>query len=397
MKAAKNASAAAKALADKKVGWKTVKLGEVCDVNVDAYSPSEKWPYINYLDTGSVTCNHIQEIQALDPRTDKIPSRARRKARIGSILYSTVRPNQRHYAILKSVPANFLVSTGFAVIDVIPSLSDSTFLYYFLTQDSVVDSLQVVAEQSVSTYPSLNPSDIMNLSIPLPPLPIQRKIAAVLGAIDDKIENNRKICANLEAQAQALFKSWFVDFEPFGGKMPEGWKMGKLGDVAEITSGKRPPTRANEKDCENQYPLLGASCIMGYTSEFMYEEPILVTGRVGTHGVIQRSCEKCWPSDNTLVLKSEYYEFVYQLLLKVDYSLMNRGSTQPLITQSDLKGVAIIKPDETKLKEFEGRASTLMAMRLEKDQESRALAEMRDALLPKLMSGEIDVSEVISA
>ena len=246
-----------------------------------------------------------------------------------------------------------------------------------------------------STRANINAVTLAECPIRVPEsLPTQRKIAAVLGAIDDKIENNRKICANLEAQAQALFKSWFVDFEPFGGKMPDGWKMGKLGEVAEITSGKRPPTRANEKDCENRYPLLGASCIMGYTSEFMYEEPILVTGRVGTHGVIQRSCEKCWPSDNTLVLKAEYYEFVYQLLLKVDYSLMNRGSTQPLITQSDLKGVAIIRPDETILKEFEGRASTLMSMILEKDRQSRALAELRDALLPRLMSGEIDVSEV---
>ena len=81
---------------------------------------------------------------------------------------------------------------------------------------------------------------ISEYEIDFPSLPTQRKIAAVLSSLDDKIENNRKICANLEAQAQAIFKSWFVDFEPFGGKMPQGWKMGKLGDVADITMGQSP-------------------------------------------------------------------------------------------------------------------------------------------------------------
>lgn len=266
--------------------------------------------------------------------------------------------------------------------------NDPFYLYYLLF------SIKPWQYGGGSAVPTLNRNDLHGIPISLPPLPTQRKIAAVLGALDDKIENNRKICANLEAQAQALFKSWFVDFEPFGGKMPKDWKMGKLGDVAEITSGKRPPTRANEKDCENQYPLLGASCIMGYTSEFMYDEPILVTGRVGTHGIIQRSCEKCWPSDNTLVVKAECYEFAYQFLRNVDYSILNRGSTQPLITQSDLKGLTIAIPAEKVLKEYESRALALMAMWLKKESESRALVELRDALLPRLMSGELDVEEV---
>ena len=221
--------------------WTECTIADLVEINRATYSPKEGWPFVNYLDTGSVTENNIEQIQYLDVATDKVPSRARRKAVPGSIVYSTVRPNQRHYALIKSVPENFLVSTGFAVLDVKPDVADERFVYSYLTQQGVVDKLQSIAEQGVCTYPALNPDDIGALTIRIPSLPTQRKIAAVLGALDDKIELNRKMNANLEAMAQALFKSWFVDFEPFDGKMPEGWKTSRSGDFFDITIGKTPP------------------------------------------------------------------------------------------------------------------------------------------------------------
>ena len=347
-------------------GWKTVKLGEVCEFLNGKTKP---------VDTGIIPIYGSNGIIGYSNRF--LYSNAIIVGRVGA-----------YAGALARCKTKFWPTDNTIVVKPREQIADTDFIFYRMKKLSLSSLI------GGSAQPLITQGILKSKEIPLPPLPTQRKIAAVLGALDDKIENNRKICANLEAQAQALFKSWFVDFEPFGGKMPDGWKMGKLGEVAEIVSGKRPPTRANEKDSENQYPLLGASCIMGFTSEFMYDEPILVTGRVGTHGIIQRSCEKCWPSDNTLVLKTEYYEFVYQQLLNIDYSLMNRGSTQPLITQSDLKGVSVIMPNEKILREYEERASVLMSMWLGKKVESRALAELRDALLPKLMSGELDVSEV---
>lgn len=266
--------------------------------------------------------------------------------------------------------------------------SDLRYLCYFL------NSSDITYYVTGSAQPKLSRQNLDSIELDLPPLPTQRRIAAVLGALDDKIEVNRKICENLEAQAQALFKAWFVDFEPFGGKRPEGWKMGKLGDVAEVTSGKRPPTRSDIADGESVFPLLGAAAIMGFTSQYMFDEPILVTGRVGTHGVIQRSFGRSWPSDNTLVIRAKRFEFVYQILKRIDYGKMNRGSTQPLITQSDLKGVEILIPDEALLNQFEEAVAPLMRLQYDKLQESRILAVMRDALLPKLMSGELAVEKV---
>lgn len=114
-----------------------------------------------------------------------------------------------------------------------PDKLDSAFLAYYMLAPEQQSQFGVMANGATVSHINIPDLKALKISYP-PPLPTQRKIAAVLSALDDKIENNRKICANLEAQAQAIFKSWFVDFEPFGGKMPEGWKMGKLGDVIEF-------------------------------------------------------------------------------------------------------------------------------------------------------------------
>lgn len=262
-------------------------------------------------------------------------------------------------------------------------LSESKFSQYILNH---IDSESAQANISAKT--------IGQYEFELPPLETQKKISAILGSLDNKIELNEKINQNLEQQAQALFKSWFVDFEPFGGKMPEDWKVGKLGDIAKITSGKRPQVKQDNMDFNFSVPLVGASCVMGYTNQALYRERILITGRVGTHGIIQRFYDCCWPSDNTLVILSKYYEYVYQSLKTINYTSMNRGSTQPLITQTDLKNREIIIPSSDKLIKFEQISGQLMKKYEFNQKENEKLAQLRDALLPKLMSGEIDVSNV---
>jgi type I restriction enzyme S subunit len=358
---------------------------------------SEKWLFVNYLDTGNITENRISEIQYLVTRQNTLPSRARRKVAVDDILYSTVRPNQRHYGIVKEVLPNMLVSTGFTVITADKTLADSDFLYYYLTQNDIVDSLHAIGEQSVSAYPSIKPSDIEDLAILLPPLEEQQEIGHILRALDNKIANNTKINNHLEQMAQAIFKSWFINFEPWGGEMPGDWREGTLGDLARITSGKRPPFRQATSSAEVNIPLIGASSIMGFTNITLYDERILITGRVGTHGVIQRYSRPCWASDNTLVIKSDYYEFAYQQLCVVDFHNMNRGSTQPLITQTDLKNVLIVLPDEATLREFENLVGSLMERCEDNIRESESLAKIRDALLPRLMSGELSVADLTYA
>ncbi len=272
------------------------------------------------------------------------------------------------------------------------------FFYYSL-------KIKKIANLNVGTaVPSLTTSVLNDVEIYLPSLREQQRIVNILAPLDDKIELNRKMNENLEQQASALFKHWFVDFEfpdangnPYrssGGNMkesslgmiPEEWNVGVLGNIASIASGKRPATKSTISSDDVNIPLLGASSVMGYTNQFLYDDRILVIGRVGTHGVIQRFSKKCWPSDNTLVLKCNYYEFLYHVLKSIDYNNINRGSTQPLITQNDVKNTSLIIPSADILIKFEEMLYSFMHRCAINDEEIVLLNETRDRLLIKLIN-----------
>ena len=278
------------------------------------------------------------------------------------------------------------------------NILNKDYLYWYLMQDSVFRLL--MANQSSSTMPAISFKMLNCISVNVPDKKIQKKICDILNDLDKKIAVNRCICENLEEQAQALFKHWFIDFAPFKdgkfveselGMIPEGWRVGKLGEIAEVSSGKRPLERFDTETEEHNVPLIGASCVMGYTNEAFMSTKILLTGRVGTLGVIQRFNNACWPSDNTLVLTTQFYEFVYQILKTLNYLGMNRGTSQPLITQGDVKTTSIIIPPAEIINEFEDTSSKLMSILEQKDKESKIISTLRDTLLPKLMSGEIKV------
>ncbi len=182
---------------------------------------------------------------------------------------------------------------------------------------------------------------------------LQKEIGTFLFQIDEKIKNNSEINNNLEQQVSALYQSWFEDFEITNGVCPENWSYQELSTISDIASGKRPPVKSDNCNEKTPISIVGAASVMGYTSEANHTDKILVTGRVGTHGVVQRFNTPCWTSDNTLVITSPYYEFTNQILHRIDYSSMNRGSTQPLITQGDMKKVVVLVPDEDTLAKFE--------------------------------------------
>lgn len=195
-------------------------------------------------------------------------------------------------------------------------------------------------------------------------------------------------------QVSALYQSWFEDFEPTNGTCPKNWHFQEFSTIADIASGKRPPVKSEVCNQETPIPIVGAASVMGFTSEANHTNKILVTGRVGTHGVVQRFNAPCWTSDNTLVITSPYFEFTNQILHRIDYSSMNRGSTQPLITQGDMKKVVVLVPDGETLVKFEEFASSLMTKWEANNKENTNLASLRDSLLPKLMTGVLDISDI---
>ena len=154
------------------------------------------------MDTKNITKGKINEIKYLNPNEDTIPSRAKRKVENKDIIYSTVRPNQEHYGLIENAPENLLVSTGFTTITVDTRKAIPEFVYYFITQNHITESLQTIAEQSTTSYPSIRPSNIGDLIISLPNLHTQKKISSILTNIEHKIKVNENINNNFNTLFQ---------------------------------------------------------------------------------------------------------------------------------------------------------------------------------------------------
>ena len=232
---------------------KKYRLGEIVDFNKETISRQDNLLEIKYLDTSNILDNVIYETPSM--KLSEAPSRAQRKVKHLTIIYSTVRPRLKHHGILQMPPENLIVSTGFATLDIKDSyenMIDATYLYLLLTQSSVTEYLGNIADTAVSAYPSINPSDISSLSFIFPDITIQRKIASIWTSYDQKIHLNSVINDNLEAMAKQLYEYWFVQFDfpneegkPYkssGGAMvwneklkreiPKGWSGVSLKDLA---------------------------------------------------------------------------------------------------------------------------------------------------------------------
>ena len=202
--------------------WKTCKLRECCDFNPSSIKAN--WPHrsLRYIDISSVGEGVATASPTLFLREDA-PSRAQRLVAPGDSLLSTVRPNRRSMLWLGSVNDDVVVSTGFAVLRVKAGVMEPRFLYYTIFDQWFTDYL--VTREKGAAYPAVGTSDIGDAKILLPPLPEQRAIAHVLGTLDDLIELNRETNEILEEMARALFKSWFVDFDPVRRNKDEGGRM----------------------------------------------------------------------------------------------------------------------------------------------------------------------------
>ena len=364
--------------------WRKIRLGDACKTNSDSYSPNEGWAFVNYLDTGNITGNRIDSIQYIDVKSEKLPSRARRKVKKDSIIYSTVRPNQRHFGIIKSQPENFLVSTGFAVIDTDAQVLDADFLYYLLTQSTLIEALHAIAEQSTSAYPSIKPSDIEDLEIDIPDLATQKKIAGILGSLDRKIKQNTEVNENLAQQAQAIYADMFIT------NVNPVWPLGHLSDLITVKYGKD-----HKKLDDGPYPVYGSGGIMRYVERPLYDKESVLIPRKGTLNNVIYVNEPFWSVDTMFFTEMKLpnvAKYVYHFVKSKDLASLNAGSAVPSMTTDILNAMELPIPDENSLARFESIVAPMFLTMQQNTQETSKLAETRDALLPRLMSGELDVS-----
>ncbi|MCX6251548.1 MAG: restriction endonuclease subunit S [Bacteroidetes bacterium] len=181
-------------------GWEVKKVYDVVDYNYATLTPKDKFESIEYLDTSNITNNEIEEIQTLNLKDDEIPSRAKRKVNHNDIIFSTVRPNLKHFGVLKNPKSNMIVSTGFVVLK--PSYPNvcCELIYLLITNEENLQSLQARAEMSVSTYPSINPEDLLNIKFILPTndilLQTTDKFKSQFELADEK-KNENKLLRNM--------------------------------------------------------------------------------------------------------------------------------------------------------------------------------------------------------
>ena len=295
-----------------------------------------------------------------------------------------------------------IVGANLYRVDIKDKSFNNRFLYWLLKTPSYVNHIRSC--QSGTTVRMITKANIEDYIFYAPDKTTRDQISDFIWALDDKIEVNRQINENLEQQAQALFKSWFVDFEPFRdgefveselGMIPKGWRVESLGSICNIKYGK-----GLGKDClvKDGYPVFGGNGVIGYYTNYLYDLPqILVSCRGAASGKIIESYPKSFVTSNSLVLelndRANYYYLKCFLLQNPLYDYAT-GSAQPQITIDNIKYVPILIPSSEVvikishiLEEFYNQQWSLI-------QENDRLATLRDTLLPKLMSGELKVNEV---
>ena len=274
------------------------------------------------------------------------------------------------------------------------------FYYYFKNKNSPI---RTIIQHCVQA--GIKASDLAEITVKLPPLSTQQKIAAILSSLDDKIELNNKINTNLEQQAQALFKNWFVDFEPFGGKMPEGWKVGKLCDIADYSSEKIEINKLSPEtyySTENMLPSKGgietATSLpsISQTTRCLPGETIISNIRPYFKKIFYCTEEVAGCSTDVLCFKpkyKDYSEYLYQVLYSdifFDYMVLgSKGTKMPRGDKQQIMNYTITIPDELYLHKYKTFAKPILSQIDTNRKENKRLSEIRDTLLPKLMNGEI--------
>ena len=306
---------------------------------------------------------------------------------------------------------------------------DSGFLYYVMCSKKYRH--EIIASATGTTVKHTSPERIKLFRFSLPPLPEQRAIAHILGTLDDKIDLNRRMNETLEAMAQALFKSWFVDFNPVRAKMegrptglpkeiedffpdsfedselgeiPRGWEVTVLGEIINILDSKRIPLSGKQRnERPGPYPYYGAAGILDFIDDFIFEGIFILVGEDGSvinrngNPVTQYVWGKFWVSNHAHVLSGNRgisNEHLLLFLQTLEIGPYVTGAVQPKLNQTNLCRIPFLLPNESICKSFEDIVSPIYAIYRENFMQIKILTNIRDNLLPKLLSGEIKVSGI---
>ena len=258
--------------------------------------------------------------------------------------------------------------------------NDAKFIYYFLK------TLEWSKFTSASAVPGINRNTVHKEIVSLPDIETQRRIASTLSMFDEKIKINTEINDNLQQQAQAIYSSMFID------NPDPAWSHGHLSDLITVKYGKD-----HKKLADGIYPVYGSGGIMRYVERPLYNKESVLIPRKGTLNNVMYVNQPFWSVDTMFYTEMKLpnvAKFVYHFVKAKDLASMNAGSAVPSMTTDILNAMEVVIPSASALEEFESLVAPMYEAMEANDVQSKALSQMRDTLLPKLMSGEIDVSAV---
>ena len=396
-------------------------LGSVVKVNPEQARRDYPYEEIEYIDISSVGTGILLETKQLE--FANAPSRAKRIVRNGDIILATVRPNLRAFWFAQNIQDNTIASTGFAVLRA-NEKADSRFIYYTVTNQLFTDYL--TANAKGAAYPAVDTETIERADVHLPTLPIQRKIAAILSAYDDLIENNLRRIKILEEMAQNLYREWFVNFRFPGhentrfvdsplGRIPEGWEVVRATDAIYIN-----PRISVLKESVKPYVAMNGlstdSMLISNVGErtgnsgskyknndtlFARITPCLEHGKIGFVTFLPNDESVGLGSTEFIVLRSKTLcpEYVYFLARNEDFrdnaiKSMSGASGRQRVQYTCFDNFYFAHPDSETLLFFADIVRPYFHLiRLLADK-NVTLRQTLDILLPKLISGEVDVSEL---
>ena len=278
---------------------------------------------------------------------------------------------------------------------------DVQFMRYVVSSPRFQQYINSVA--TGTTIKNVSLKQMREYSFLIPELEEQQRIAKVLHLLDQKIENNQKINDNLLQQAQALYGKFF----PYdvADDLPAGWRVGTVGEIVEIHDSKRIPlSGAQRAKMEKRiYPYYGAASLMDYVDEYIFDGIYLLLGEDGTvvddagYPILQYVWGQFWVNNHAHILTGELGFNVESLLLlfkRTPVKSIVTGAVQPKISQANLRSVQVVIPPQPELDVFNELIRPMFDQIRQNQDQNKALAAMRDALLPKLMSGEVDVSAI---
>ena len=337
---------------------------------------------------------------------------ARSQLRAGNVLFSMAGVYLGKTAVVlpEHLPANTNQAVGIITLD--QSKADPRFVHYSIQAPTC--RAWVLRSAAQSAQPNFNLQEIGDLKIVALPLEKQREIANVLGALDDRIALLRETNATLEAIAQALFKSWFVDFDPVHanagtraaklppelqalfpatftdtpqGRVPEGWCIGKVEDLLELAYGKA--LKATDR-IDGEVPVYGSGGIAGYHSQALVVGPSIIVGRKGTVGSLYWEDRPFFPIDTVFYVKTDKpLSYCFYLLHTFGLRDMNTDGAVPGLNRNNVYRLPVHIPTDSVFRAFEEIAGSIREKIFRNNEQAQNLATIRDTLLPRLISGQL--------